>query len=564
VTGRISFRIQSRLTRPQLLQAFEAALGANGVAIVRDGETLLLTSRAKAKSSARVQMAEGTAYRPGYQVLAVPLSFAAPSEVAKALEAITGPGVVLNANDKLGLIVLGGSGPQLQSAIESLKVFDQSGLADTKIRWFELSQAPAAEVAGELESLTRSAGISGVRVIPLRRQNGLIIFGSTQRVLDEVAQWVPRLDSPTRDAANSLWVYHPRNTSAEALARTLNSVSGGDSAGGDQGAGSARSGAREMAAPGASGENAAPVAIGANDTAVRAAVDKDTNTLLVSAPAWRWVQLQRVLSEIDRPQAQILIEATVIEVTLRNEFQLGVDWSILTDKGRLSISHVGNAQGVIGATYPGFAVTFLDGDVKAAINALETRTNVQVISAPKIVTLDNHSARLEVGDQVPILTQTSQSTTTAGAPIVSNIDYRNSGVILKVTPRISGENRVTMDVAQEVSTVVPTSTSNINSPTIQERKLESTLVLSDGGLVAIGGLIGRSHNRGGGGVPGLMRLPFVGPLFQSSNNTDDRTELIVLLSTKIIRDDAAAKSANDRLERDLTDIKERGLLHDGR
>jgi general secretion pathway protein D len=183
-----------------------------------------------------------------------------------------------------------------------------------------------------------------------------------------------------------------------------------------------------------------------------------------------------------------------------------------------------------------------------------------VLSAPKILTLDNHPARLDIGDQVPVLTQTSQSTSTNNAPIVSNIDYRNSGVILRVTPRISGENRVTLDVAQEVSTVVPTSTSGIDSPTIQQRKLESTLVLSDGGLIAIGGLISRSRNIGDSGIPGLMRLPFVGALFRSTDNTHDRTELIVFLSARIIRDEASSKAATAALERDLTEIKARGML----
>ena len=560
VTGRLSFRIDQRLTKPQLLQAFESALGANGVAVVRDGESLVLTSRSKAKSSTSVRMADAGVSRAGYQVVAVPLSFANPTEVAKALEAISGPGVVLSANDKLGLIVLGGSGQQLDSAIESLKVFDQSGLADARIRWFELSQAPASEVAGELEGLIKSAGIAGVRIVPLRRLNGLIIFGNTERVLDQVAQWVPRLDGPTRESANSLWAYHPKNTSAEALAKTLNSVVGGQLQSDDQATTPARNPTGETTS--SSEDSSRGTSTSSTGQAVRAAVDKDTNTLLVSAPAWRWAQLQKVLAEIDRPQAQILIEATVLEVTLRNEFQLGVDWSVLTDGGRLTVSNIGNALGTIGPTYPGFAVTFLQGDVKAAVNALGSRTNVQVLSAPKIVTLDNHPARLDVGDQVPILTQTSQSTVTTGSPIVSNIDYRNSGVILNVTPRISGDNRVTLDVSQEVSTVVPTSTSNINSPTIQERKLQSTLVLSDGGLVAIGGLISRSRNIGGAGVPGLMRLPIVGALFRATDNTDDRTELIVLLSARIIYDDAGAKAVATDLEKDLTEIRERGMLHD--
>ena len=562
VSGRISFRIDQRLTRAQLLQAFEAALAANNVVLVRQGDVLLLTARNKAKTAAAVRPAAEGRSRGGYEVVAAPVSFALPTEVAKALEAITGPGVVLSANDRLGLIVLAGSGPQLQSALESLKVFDQSGLEGSRIRWFELSQAPAAQVASELESLLKAAGVSSVRVAPLKRLNGLILFGSSNVALDQASNWVPRLDVPTKDTAASLWVYNPRNTSAEALARTLNAISSTQTQVEQTGLSERSPSPRSAASSPSSPEIASTLSASAPvEEAVRAAVDKDTNTLLVSAPAWQWVQLQRVLAQIDRPQAQVLIEATVLEVTLRNEFRLGVDWSVMAASGRLQVSSVGSETGAIGPTYPGFSVTFLDSDVQAAISALGARTNVEVVSAPKIVTLDNRTAHLLVGDQVPVVTQTSRSTTTGDAPLVSNIDYRNSGVILTVTPRISGDDRVVLDVAQEVSSVVKTLTSGIDSPTIQQRKLESALMLSDGGVVALGGLISRSRDTGNSGIPGLKDIPGVGHLFKSSTRNVARTELIVLMKAKILRDAAGTDAAMTALLADLREVQARGLLH---
>jgi general secretion pathway protein D len=566
VSGRISFRIDQRLTKAQLLQAFETALAANNIAVTANGDMLTLTSRAKARAGSGVRPAGEGVARAGYEVVAAPVAFAVPSEAAKALEAITGPGVVLHANDKLGLIVLAGSGQQLQSAIESLKVFDQSGLENARIRWFELSQAPASQVATELEAMLRAAGMSGVRIAPLRRLNGLILFSNSERALEQVAQWVPRLDAPVREAASSLWVYHPKNTSAEALARTLNSVTGAHAQLQQEtatGGGREAPPARADTEPGRAGAVSSTLTVNQPEDQVRAAVDKETNTLLVSAPAWRWVQLQRVLAEIDRPQAQVLIEATVLEVTLRNEFQLGVDWSVLSASGEVQVGSIGNDTGEVGARFPGFSVTFLGDDVQAAVNALGGRTAVEVVSAPKLLTLDNRTARLQVGDQVPIVVQTARSVESPNAPVLNSVEYRNSGIILHVTPRISGADRVTLEVSQEVSSVVRTQTSGIDSPTIQQRRLESTLVLTDGGVVALGGLISRSRDRINSGVPGLKDIPAVGYLFRSTTRNDGRTELIVLLKARIIRDAAAATEAMGALKSDLRELQARGLL-DGR
>ena len=568
VTGKISFRIEQRLTKAQLLQAFEAALAANDIALVRNGESLVVTNKTRARSAAGLRAIGDGPRSLGYEVVAVPLSFASPTEVAKALDAISGKGLVLHSDDKLGLIVLAGGGQELKSALDTLQLLDQSGLRDTRLRWFDLSNAAAATVAGELEGMIKAAGVSGLNVLPLKRLNGILVFGRTEKALNEITPWIYRLDAPTKDTATSLWVYHPRNTSAEALGKTINSVLSGQAG-------------LETTTTSTAGDISATKSVNAGDTVtiastaaggtlantssdgVRAAVDKDTNTLLVSAPAWRWVQVQKILTELDKPQSQVLIEASVLEVTLGDNFKFGVDWTIFGNDHHIQATSTIGSVGTISPTYPGFSITFLDTDVQAAINALGARTGVEVVSAPKIITLDNKTAHLQVGDQVPIVTQTSQSSQTANAPIINNVDYRNSGVILSVTPRISGENRIILEVSQEVSSVIQTKTSGIDSPTIQQRKFESTLTLKDGGVVALGGLISRTRNEGNTGVPGLKDVPGLGRLFKTSTRDIARTELIVLLRARVMTEADQSDSAMRNLFNDMRELNARGLL-DGR
>lgn len=562
VSGKISFRIEQRLTKAQLVAALETVLAANNVAMVRNGDMLMITPQAKAKASAEIRQGAPSSRASGYEIVAVPLSYAQPTEVARALDAVSDAKSVLYANDKLGLLLLGGSGQQLHSALETLKIFDQSAFQESKIRWHELSQAQAVTVGAELERIVQGAGLVGVAIVPLKRLNGVIVFGRSAESLDEIGKWVQRLDTPGKEVASTLWVYRPQNSSAEALARTLGGLFGGM---GGQGFTPVVASASAPSTPssGPTAEAAPPTPLnlsggGAPEDEVRISVDKEGNALLFFTSPTKWVQIQRVLNEIDRPQRQILIEASIVEVTLGKAFQFGVDWSVFS--GDLQISAVQNEAGVVRPSFPGVSITFINDDIEAAVRALGTRTDIEVISAPKIIALDNKTARLQVGDQVPVVTQSSQSTNSSDAALISTVDYRSTGVILNVTPRISGQNRLVLDVSQEVSSVAKTNTSGIDSPTIQQRRFESTLILQDGGTVALGGLISTTRSNGDSGVPWLKDIPAVGALFRSQGRDNSRSELIVLLRARIIVDAASADRAMADLAADMHELESRGLL----
>lgn len=574
VSGRMSLRIDQRLTKPQLIEALDAALAAYGVAMVRDKDRLYITPMTKAKSASAVKAYQPGARRIGYEVVAVPLAYAQPSEVAKALEAIAGKDLLLLPYDKLGLIVIGGGGQDLDSALETLKVFDQNVFADAKLRWFQLNRADAATVAGELDKLVQGSGAAGVAVVPLRRLNGLMVFARSTDVLDKMRDWITRLDVSEDQGSSSLWIYHPRHTNAESLSRTLSAVmnadrrdAGGYGYGGGQGlstanaTGSGNGGSTNIAPTngdrGVSGPNQSLNGM-VQDSSGRITVDKESNTIFITGPASDWVKAQKILAEIDRLPNQVLVEASIVEVTLNNDFQFGVDWNALS--GDFQISSLNNKTGTVGPSYPGGSIAFLHGNIEAAVNALGSVAAIQVVSAPKIVVLDSKTARLQIGDQVPVVNQTSQSTSNGGAPILNSIDYRSTGVLLSVTPRISGANQITLDVSQEVSSVAKTSSSGIDSPTIQQRRFESALILESGGVVALGGLINANTSSGKSGIPGLKSIPFAGSLFSSQSKSQVRTELIVLMSARILRDQPSTNAAMADLFQDMLELKRRGLL----
>jgi general secretion pathway protein D len=582
VTGKISFRIDRKLTRTQLLEAFEAALAANDVVMVRQGDTIALMPRAKAKGATGLRTASERGGRAGYQVVAVPLSWALPSEVAKALEAVGSSGVVVYQSDKQGLLMLGGDGREIDAALQTVKVFDHSGLEGTHIRWFELEKAPAMTVAGDLEKVMQTSGVSGVSIIPLKRLNGIFVLGHTPEAIEATGEWIRRLDEPSKDQGSTLWVYHPRNVAAESLGQTLNGAVAGRAAipttgmamggagpslpgmqgGGFAGAPVAAPQPQPPPPPSAAGmgSNGSQTFFSSEDDPVRISVDRDSNTLLISASPAKWLQIQKILAEIDRPPRQILIEASILEVTLNDSFAFGVDFSVMGANSKLSVVSSGNSNGGVTPSFPGLGVSYIDKTIAAAISALKAKTNVEVVSAPKIMTLDNHAAHLQVGDQVPVVTQSAQQTTSPNAPIVVSTDYRSTGVLLSVTPRITGDDNIVLDVTQEVSAAATTSSSGIDSPTISQRHMESSLILHDGGTVALGGLITSTRTKGSTGVPWLKDIPMAGKLFTNDTKSLSRTELIVLLSAAIIRDQASSDRVLDNLIADMHDIQTRDLI----
>jgi general secretion pathway protein D len=194
-------------------------------------------------------------------------------------------------------------------------------------------------------------------------------------------------------------------------------------------------------------------------------------------------------------------------------------------------------------------------DTQIVLNALTAITQVKVISSPELLVLDNGTAHLEVGDQVPIATQSAVSVISPGAPVVNSVDYRDTGVILNITPRVSSSGLVLLDIDQEVSNAVKTTSSDIESPTIQQRRIESSVAVNTGETIALGGLIQDHQTNTVTGIPVLSNIPILGNLFKTTDNEHDRTELLVLLSPKVIKNTSDARLATNELRQRLKGLQ---------
>jgi len=275
---------------------------------------------------------------------------------------------------------------------------------------------------------------------------------------------------------------------------------------------------------------------------------------LIYATPSEYSVIEGMLRKIDIIPLQVLIEATIAEVDLNDSLQYGTQFF-------LKFGHVSTTLGAASppfenlgsldfpSTFPGF---ILSHSPRYAIEALAAVTKVRVLSAPQVTVLDNQPARLQVGQQVPVLTGTATSTLAAGAPVVNSVDYHATGVIMQVTPRVNSGGLVSLDIAQEVSSVAAQATNSVSgSPTFNDQTFRTRVAVQDGQTVGMAGLITDNAAEGNTGLPFLKDIPILGTLLSSQNNTRARTELLVLITPHVIHDQRDARALTEDLRSQL-------------
>ena len=436
-----------------------------------------------------------------------------------------------------------------------------------------------------------------VRFIGNRRLKAVLAISSRQDHLDKAEKWVRRLDQVSQEVQKRVHVYHVQNRPVQDLAQLLQKVyasqdpaRGAPGAGGSPVAGSmamaapvpngSGNGPLSGASPSAGGPQPLPLAIsglpaptadaglarwpgptvdpmasfppGMGDSGglrtgslsgnipddrnagIGIVADEKNNMLVITATAGEFKRMRQILSQIDVTPAQVQLEATIAEVTLTDQLKMGLRWYFETKHSGFKLTD--SVAGTVAPVFPGFSYFLNATNVKVAFQALSQITNVNIVSSPTLMVLDNHKAVLQVGDEVPVATQSAVGVLAPGAPIVNAISFRNTGIILNITPRVSDQGRVLLDIEQEVSDVVPTKSSSIDSPTIQQRRVRTVVAVGDGDTILLAGLIQDRATRGRDQVPMIGEVPVIGNLFKTKADDIQRTELLISITPRVIKD----------------------------
>lgn len=545
VEGRITLTSTRETSARAALIALETVLTESGYVLVERDAGFLLTQAQDARPNLT-----GLSSELGYGGRVIPVIHANPSDMLGLIDPFLSSQVDVVPQDDAGVLILVGPGPELQAVEDAVQTFDRPFLTDRVFGMFELRFVDATTAKTEVESVLTglNGSTGGVRTIALPRLNYLFVATRDRGSFDQVQAWIERFDIPSGGVERRLRYYTARNAPASVLATQISAAfAGGVSGGGGN-----------YEAPFA--DQASRDGAGGDEPEGRLAIipDQLNNALIIRATDQEYREILDLLERMDVMPPQVLIEATIAEVRLIDGLDFGVRWFFENSGGDLNrVSFTNDTAGSVNPIFPGFNYAYTGSDLSATLSALSSITDVSVLSAPSIMVQNNQTANLQVGDEVPIVTQTASSVANPDAPLVSTVELRETGVILEVTPRINASGLVVLEVNQEVSTVRPTTTSGIDSPTIQKLQFTSTVAVRSESTVALGGLIRETVTDNASGVPGLSRLPVIGNAFNSREQSTDRSELVIFLRPYIITTDAEADEALSRLRRELEILESR-------
>ena len=608
VQGTVTLASVRPIARADALYVLENALRLSNVAMVRDrsgGYRLLPANEAGAGALDRAGSAEA-----GQGISVVPLRYVSAQTVFRLLDAFGVKATTIRPDAGRNTLIITGSGSDRAAAIDTITSFDADWMRGQSVGIFPVRNSSPEPVIAEIEKIMDSGdgGLSQsmIKFQPIGRLNSILVVSQKPEYLKRAGVWIARLDKSDTEGLN-LKSYPLRYGNSKQVVALLTEML----LGGGHGAGAALDNASSQVSPGAglsvssSGGGAvaalsglppssgvsgavptasvsmplnarpAPAAgapqgaqdypaaaapLGGGRTSggsailqnVRITADVTNNAVLVYASLESQRVVEQTIRQIDRPQRQIAIEATIAEVTLNDQLNYGVQFFLASQKGSISntisgvspsntgiepASNAVNAAAgaLLGRVLPGF--NFLIGSEnspRVILDALHGITNVKVLSNPSLVVLDNQAATLQVGDQVPFSTGTA-TVLTANNTVVNTIDYKNTGIILRVLPRANANGNIVLDIEQEISNVAAGSAQSL-TPTISQRRVKSSIAVASGQTVLLAGLISETESKNRQGIPLLDSIPGVGDAFSHQNTARARTELILFIRPTVLKD----------------------------
>ncbi len=583
VKGKVTFATAKPISKDQVLPILEMLLSWNNAALVWVDDAWQVVPKSKAIQGNLTPKVGSPADARGYTVLAVPLRYIAPSEMEKILKPFARDKAILKADNARRLLMLAGTRHELENYLQTINTFDVDWIKGMSVGIFPLQKVEATQVAQELEVLFGEGAdnpLAGMfRFMPIDRLNAVMVITPQPDYLYKARDWIQKLDRTGSDAAANLYVYNVENIKATDLAGYLNDIFGNGSASGSR---QSRKESGGRLAPGLTGRNlGAQSRNGRNSTNkqskaktnrsrqsgqsgvgsatlmngdVRITAIEESNQLLISASAQQYDAILSAIKKLDTEPLQVLIEAKILEVSLTDKLEYGLQWYFgqhVPEGGASGSSSLSNLRTDGASIGSAFGYTLKGGEILAELAGSDLLSHSTVLSTPSVMVMNNKSATINVGKEIPVI---SGNTVGTGGTVSNYTQYKSTGVILEVTPRVNPGGLVYLEINQEVSSPGEPIPNQPNLP-INKKQMTSEVAVRSGETIVMGGLISENTGNSSRGTPLLSRLPVVGGLFGSKSKNKSRTELILLLTPTVINNRDESRELTREYSRQFIGLK---------
>jgi len=547
------------LTQNDLWALLQLLLAENNVTMEKKGNTYHLKKEKKSLPDTIGSKKDQLANANASEVLQVtPLRYITVDSALIALKPMVEPEGRLLVVSNLNVLGIVTSPEKLNKINKLLALLDADPFVHRGIRLFRLQNAKSSEAKTDLDKILQAVEgkMPAFEIIALDRINSLLVISPPQRGFDEVARWIEIVDERNEAGGEQIFIYRVRNLKATTLATTLKDVFRTD------GKETPKTTPKDPNKPDEKqpeqpkpveqsplnqANNPQNTAIAAANLKINIIADEETNTLLIRSTPRDYRHLLTTIALLDNLPKEVMINVVVAEVELTEGNQFGIDWYSLFNKGTKGFigsefkipGNAGVTNGLPTRSDNGLVVSYITGSITGVLNALNTEGRVELLSRPSLLVKNNQEATINVGSDEPTITRINQTQTgvSTGVTTSNEVQYRKTGIILKVKPQINDDGIVNMTVKQEVSALGAERTAE-KLPSFKQRVIDTSLVVRDGTAVIMGGLIQTSNNNSNEGIPLLKDVPVLGKLFQSQSSTRTRTELVVIIVPQIIYPDA--------------------------
>jgi general secretion pathway protein D len=563
IKAKVTFHLSGKYTRNEFINVINNVLQLNDLAIVKGpGEIYKVVHRTSSAGSGNAPMVtDSIPELTGDVTRTLRLKYLAAPIAANNIKPFLSRSAVVVADAASNSLVITDTMDNLNKAVGILKMMDVEYFTDFSWQVFPIMETDATELATDLSKILKTGGLfnrpgidaGSLEIIPIKTMNALLVVTRWPSILTLVDEWVQAMDHAS-DSGTNVYVYFVENGNAADLADILIQLYGGKARPRDASKSKKVSMVRPEISARYSGELAGDVEI---------IPDETNNAIVFKATGRDYKTIRDVIKQLDIVPRQVLINVVIAEITLTGSLEYGVQWFLKgntkTDyqvQGLLD-SGIERAVGTaLGEGTQGLSVAVFDSDdfLRGLIRALESESEVNILSSPNVLAVDNKESSIEVGEQVPL--PTGQAATDGGN-VITSVEYRDTGVLLKVKPQISSRGLVKLELSQEVSEVGNEFdiSSTLKANSILNRKAETSLVVEDGQTIVLGGLMKTKTDKGGSGIPFVRNIPLVGLAFGGHSKKVDKTELIFLITPRVVKNRSQADAITQEFTGQVEELK---------